>query len=183
MVMPPNRPIMLSDGVLNYLRSLKFDAAAERRSCMIPMGGIYWSDEIPDFHVLMNFSVSDRNLVYRLFSIRFKLWAGKVLSDVDKSYWEAAKEIVPDYPVFHRVEISDDDRAAQAASENEAVAGFQALFEDADNVKFNDDGSFSATFDLTKGKPQSIWKRFLSWCFGLAGKSKRFVPRNPTLNR
>ncbi len=154
---------MLTDGALKYLRPLRFDPNAERLSCMIPLGGIYWSDEIPDFHALMDVLESDRKQIYRLFAIRFKLWAGEELTDDDQSYWNAAKQLIPDYPVFHRIRISDGDRLAQAAAEQEAVAGFEALFGGADEIKINDDGSFCATFDLTKEKPQSWWQRFLGW--------------------
>jgi hypothetical protein len=154
---------MLTEGALKYLRPLRFNPSAERHSCVIPMGGIYWSDEIPDFRALMDVPESDRKQIYRLFAIRFKLWDGEELSDDDRSYWSAAQQLVPDYPVFHRVQISDRDRAAQAAAEQEAVAGFEALFDGADEVKINDDGSFSATFDLTKEKPQPWWHRFLRW--------------------
>lgn len=157
---------MLSNGALKYLRPLTFDSSAERRSCMIPMGGIYWSDEIPDFRALMDVPKSDRNLIFRLFSIRFKLWAGEQLSDADQSYWDAARTQVPDYPVFHRVQISADDRVAQAAAEQDALAGFEALLGDADEVTVNNDGSFSATFDLTKDHQKSFWQRFLAWCSG-----------------
>lgn len=75
---------MLTAGALEYLRPLAFDPSAERLSCLIPMGGIYWSDEIPDFRTLMHVKESDRNQIYRLFSIRFKLWAGEELADDDK---------------------------------------------------------------------------------------------------
>ena len=157
---------MLSDGALDYLRPLTFDPDAERLSCMIPMGGIYWADEIPDFRVLMDVPKSDRDLIFRLFSIRFKLWAGDELSGDDQSYWDNAQRLVPDYPVFHRVDISDDDRAAQTAAEEDAMAGFEALFGDADELTVNEDGSFNATLDLTKDQPKSIWQRFLAWCRG-----------------
>lgn len=144
---------MLTDGALNYLRPLMFHPSAKRLSCIIPMGGIYWSDEIPDFRALMSVVEADRQQIYQLFNIRFKLWAGEGLSDDDRSFWNAAQRLVPNYPVFHRVHISDDDRRAWAATEEEAMAGFEAIFGGADEVKINDDGSFSATFDLTKGEP------------------------------
>ena len=154
---------MLTDGALKYLRPLTFNPHAERLSCMIPLGGIYWSDEIPDFHALMNVPESDRKQIYRLFAIRFPLWAGEQLSDDDRSYWNGTQRLIPNYPVFHRVQISDDDRAAQAAAEQDAIAGFEELFGGADELNINDDGSFSATFDLTKVKPPTLWQRFLKW--------------------
>jgi len=133
---------------------------------MIPMGGIYWADEIPNFRELMDVPKSDRDLILRLFSIRFKLWAGADLTDDDRSYWDDAQKRIPDYPVFHRVSISADDRAAQAAAEEDAIAGFEAIFGDADGLTVNGDGGFSATFDLKKGHPQSLWQRLLAWCRG-----------------
>ena len=154
---------MLTDAALKYLRPLKFNPRAERLSCMIPMGGIYWSDEIPDFRALMDLPDSELKQIYRLFAIRFRLWAGEALTDDDQSYWDAAQQLVPDYPLFHRVRISDDDRAAQEATEQETIAGFEALFGGADEVKIDEDGSFSATFDLTKEEPPSRWQRILGW--------------------
>ncbi len=68
---------MLSDGAVKYLQPLRYDPNAERRSSTIPMGGIYWADEIPDFHALMDVPKHDRDVIYRLFTIRFKLWAGE----------------------------------------------------------------------------------------------------------
>ncbi len=62
---------MLSEGALEYLQTLSYDSDAEGRSCIIPLGGIYWADEIPDFHALLKVPKSDRDLIYRLFSIRF----------------------------------------------------------------------------------------------------------------
>lgn len=119
------------------------------------MGGIYWADEIPDFRALMDVPESDRNCIYKLFAIRFKIWSGEVLTDDENSYWNAAKQQIPNYPIFHRIQISDGDRAAQAAAEQETLAGFEALFGMADEIKVNDDGSFTATFDLTHTKPQN----------------------------
>jgi hypothetical protein len=155
---------MLSAEALKYLQPLKHDPTAERLSCMLPMGGIYWADEIPDFPALMRVPEQDRNLIFQLFRIRFKLWAGEDLDNDDRSYWDTARSQVPDYPVFHRVHISDEDRVAQAAFEIETLNAFKAFFADADDVTINADGSFSATFDLTKGKRPTLWQRVLGWC-------------------
>ncbi len=38
------------------------------------------------------------------------------------------------------------------------------LLADADEVTVNNDGSYSITFDLTKGKRSSLWERFYAWC-------------------
>jgi len=156
---------MLSDAAVNFLQPLKHNPDAERFMSMIPLGGIYWDDEIPDFRELMTLHKDDRDSIFRLFSIRFKLWAGDELDAVDQSYWESAQQLVPNYPLFRRIDLSDDDRAAQLQAEQETMAGFEALIGDADEVNVSEDGSWSATFDLTKDQP-SLWQRFLAWCRG-----------------
>ena len=156
---------MLSEAAVNYLQPLKHNPDAQRHCSMIPLGGIYWDDEIPEFSKLMTVPKDDRDAIFRLFSIRFKLWAGDELDADDQAYWDAALEVVPDYPLFRRIELSDDDRAAQLYTEQETLAGFEALFGDADDVNISEDGSWSATFDLTKDRP-SLWKRFLAWVRG-----------------
>jgi hypothetical protein len=163
---------MLSKAAIAFLSPLTYRANAERRSCLLPLGGIYWEDEIPDFDVLLELSERDRNLVYRLFSIRFKSWNGETLSDADQSFWVKARSQVPNYPLFQRLELSAEDQRAQDEVERDAVEGFRALFGDADEVKVteNEHGlmSFSATFDLTKDQPpvkekRPWWKRILNW--------------------
>ena len=158
---------MLSDGALNYLRPLTFNSNATRLSCAIPLGGIYWSDEIPDFQALLTLPHSDRDLIFRLFSIRFTLWANDKLSEDDQAYWRNAQNLVPDYPVFHRVNIDDGDRAAQIAIEEDVIAGFGLFLGDADKSTLNNDGSFSLTFDLNKDQSKSPWRRFREWCRGI----------------
>ena len=157
---------MFSDGALKYLQSLKHDPNSERWSSAIPYIGIFWADEMPDDPAFMNVFKQDRDSIFRLFSIRSKLWAGDELEEDDQSFWDAARAQVPDYPAFHRVDISHDDRKAQAEAEKEALAGFDTVFDMADEVTFEGDGRFSATFDLTKGIQQSLWQRFLAWYRG-----------------
>ncbi len=157
---------MLSDGALQYIQPLKLDPNAKRLICMAPLGGIFWDDEIPDFRRLMSMSDQDRDSILRLFAIRFRLWAGETLDNDDQAYWDAAIAQVPDFPLFHRISLSDDDRVAQHAAERETDATFEALFRDADEVMINEDGSWSTTFDLTKDETPSLWQRFLAWLRG-----------------
>jgi hypothetical protein len=166
---------MLSDASIAYLKPLKHRPDAERKSCVLPLGGIYWDDEIPNFRDLLKVADHDRNLILRLFSIRFRIWDAQPLSQSDTEFWETARSQVPEYPLFQRLELSEEDRLAQEQVERDAIEGFEALFGvfgDADKVEIheNEHGfqSFSATFDLTKdrGEPPKAspwWKRLLGW--------------------
>jgi hypothetical protein len=163
---------MLSDAAIAFLLPLKHRIDAERQSCILPLGGIYWDDEIPDFHALLKVPDHDRHLILRLFSIRFKIWDSQPLSQSDTEFWETARSQVPEYPLFERLELSEEDRRAQEQVERDAIEGFEALFGDADKVEIHESEqgfhSFSATFDLTKDRGETPkaspwWKRLLGW--------------------
>jgi hypothetical protein len=118
---------MLSERAIAFLSPLRYEPNAERRSCILPLGGIYWEDEIPDFKVLLKIPEDDRNLIYRLFSIRFRIWEGAKLSECDQDFWDSARSQVPTYPLFQRLDLSADDRQAQAEVEQNAIEGFKTL--------------------------------------------------------
>jgi hypothetical protein len=54
-------------------------------SAYCALGSIYWDDEMPDTAELVTLPEGDRNRILRLFSIRFKVWDGKRLSDDEQS--------------------------------------------------------------------------------------------------
>jgi hypothetical protein len=120
----------------------------------IPLGSIYWEDEMPDDRDLIRFSEEERNIILRLFSIRFKIWDDEPLSTEEVSLWEAARSDLGDWALFHRLVLSADDRDAREQAEREVEKGFEAFLGDADQVVLKDKGDgiqeFSATFDLTK---------------------------------
>jgi len=149
---------MLSEAAIDFLAPLTFRATAERRSCLLPLSGIYWEDEIPDFKALLKLPEQDRSLVLRLFSIRFSIWDGEELPEADQLYWDQARLQVPNYALFQRLDLSLEDRRAQDAVLREAIECFDAFFAGADEVKITEDEhgmkSFSATIDLTKDEPK-----------------------------
>jgi hypothetical protein len=163
---------MLSEAAVAFLSPLRYRADAERRSSLLPLGGIYWVDELPDFALLLKLPEDDRNLIYRLFNIRFKIWNREALSVADQSFWEIARSQVSTYPLFQRLELSADDQRAQDEVVRDAVEGLGALFDGADEVRVTENehgfASFSATFDLTKDQPtvtekRPWWRRILRW--------------------
>jgi hypothetical protein len=95
----------------------------------------------------------DRNRILLLFSIRFKIWDGKRLSDDEQSSWESARMQVPNWAFFSRLELSADDRRAREEAESAVEKELEAFFADADHLTISEkDGvqNFSVTFDLTK---------------------------------
>lgn len=158
---------MLTERAVAYLQPLRFSNSAERKTCFIPLGGIYWEDEFPDFRKMMDLPEEDRSGIYRLLALRFKIWKGKELVGEDREFWDAARIQVPEYALFRRLKLSEEDRAAQEAIETEMQEVFELLFADADEVTITEKGGFqnvSATFDLTKERDMAVprkpwWKR------------------------
>jgi len=159
---------MLSQTAVEYLSALTYREDAQRLNCTLPVAGIYWDDEIPDFRALFELSESDRNLVFRLFGIRMKIWDRAKLNESDQALWDAALIQVPSFALFRRLELSTEDRAAQDAVFRETAEGLESWFSHADEVEISGSEigtSFSLTYDLRKGegksaeKPQS-WRRW-----------------------
>ena len=93
---------------LQYLSSLVYQLDAEVVVGMIPLTGIYWTDEIPDHDLIQALPKDDCHQVYRIFCIRKLIWRRKPLSTEDHEFWELARSRVPACPVFQRLEPSRD---------------------------------------------------------------------------
>jgi hypothetical protein len=109
---------------------------------------------MPDFLKLAELSEDERNAVWRLFGIRYRIWDDEHLCDEDRTFWDGACADAPDWALFQRLTISAADREAREQAERGVEKEFAVFFADADEVKLRDKGNgiqeFSATFDLTK---------------------------------
>lgn len=161
---------MLTETTLRFLSTLTYRVDAKRQVCWLPLGGIYWEDEMPHIRHLMNIPKDDRNQILRLFSIRQQIWKGEPLAEAERQVWDATYSQVPSWAFFRRQQISEDDQRAQEQAAQGATDALAALFADADQVSVHEkDGvqEFSATFDLTKKqtpteKKPSWWQRLFT---------------------
>jgi hypothetical protein len=160
----------LYQGALDYLSALTFHPDAEKRVCWLPLSGIYWQDEIPDLMMLTKVEERSRNQIYRLFAIRFKIWADERLTDEDQEFWDSARWDVPSCPIFQRLNPSEEDMRENHAVQSQVEEEFAHLIEDADEATIIEgpDGlqEFSLTFKLndeTAGsRKPGIWERLLN---------------------
>ena len=162
---------MLSQHAVEYLSCLTHRPDAKCKACYLPFAGIYWEDEIPDFKVLFALSEADRDLVFRLFSIRKKIWDREIVDSDDQEFWDEARVQAPEFALFRRLDISANDRAVQNRVSQESLEVMEAWLSDADKVVIirEEHGIefFSATYDLAKRKGRmtrllSWWKRFFN---------------------
>jgi hypothetical protein len=157
---------MLSKTTLAHLSGLTYRPDAKRQVCLLPLGGIYWEDEMPDLRQIMKtIPEDDRNQMFRLFSIRVRLWKGEALPTDEQLFWDTARSQMPTWALFQRRTISADDRHAQDKAERATTEGLGELLCRADKMSLSaKDGlqRFSATFHLNKEQPavkESWWVR------------------------
>jgi hypothetical protein len=121
--------------------------------------------------MLFGLAEEDRQVIYRLFAIRYRLWDGEELASEDQSLWETARANFPACPIFQRLELSPDDRTAHEHAKVECPRAIEELFASADEVHLGipEDGfqTFSAVFRLDRKSqetPQKVpwWRRILS---------------------
>jgi hypothetical protein len=143
---------MLSDTAKKYLSSLVYNRDAEIVCSIIPMGGIYWADEIPDFRKLRQMPEEARGDIYRLFRIRYALWDGVELSPEDLKFLELARLIVPGCPIFKRLVPADHDLQIQKDIREEMndIYRIAEEYSGSSEKKLNKDGSVTTTWQLKK---------------------------------
>jgi hypothetical protein len=147
---------ILSKETVAQLSTLKYRPDAERKVSILPLGSIYWDDELPPPKKLVALPEADRKSVLRAFAIRFKLWDHQPLSDEDRTFWQRLHLLAPDWAIFRRLVLSEDDRRAREKAERECGRGFEELFASAYQVTVREEKhglqSFSATFQLNKSQ-------------------------------
>jgi hypothetical protein len=116
----------LSPTLVEYLSSLRYEPDAERLESILPIGGIYWADEL-DFVSMKTLSDDDRDTMFRVVALRMKIWDGDTLGDDDQQFWDAARSLVPEWALFRRLSLSDADRRAHQHAFSQVVEFFETL--------------------------------------------------------
>ncbi|MGE5323447.1 MAG: hypothetical protein ACM3SW_11320 [Actinomycetota bacterium] len=159
---------MLSPNTLAYLSTLTYRADAKRLVCILPLGSIYWDDEMPPMWELVRVPEADREEVLRVFALRMKIWDREILSEDDQQFWDSVRSAAPSWAIFQRLELSPGDQRERAEAEQACAKEFEEFLADADEVTVSEGKSglqsFSATFRLTEDEPTdrkrpSFWSR------------------------
>lgn len=158
---------MLTEPLIALLNRLPLRVDAKRMVSIIPLGSIYWDDEMPDGVSVARLPEDEQNMMWQLFAIRFRIWDNEELTAEDKSFWDSARSEVPDWALFQRLALSEDDRKAREKAEKDVEKELDAVFGDADQIRLTDKGrgiqEMSVTFDLTKkpaeGRAIGGWRR------------------------
>lgn len=118
---------MFSRETEKVIETLAYDAYAEIRACWLPLGGIYWSDELPKKLFFGFAKEDDRKVIMLLFGIRMSLWNGTVLDSDDEALWQGAQAAYPTWGLFRRLSLSKEERELQEPIEGETLGFFEAF--------------------------------------------------------
>lgn len=116
---------MLSERMVTLLSGLVYRPDAEWEVNILPFGSIYWKDEMPALADLLN--ASDMMTVMKMFGIRLKMWDGEALDAEEQQLWDCVKRDAPDWPLFKRLALSYEQRAARQEAEQQVQQEFDSL--------------------------------------------------------
>jgi hypothetical protein len=164
---------MLSETTLEYLSTLTYRSDAGRGVDLLPLGAIFWDDEMPEMRRRVGSPEDDQSIIDRLFAIRLKMWRGEDISERDQILWERVRSQVPDWAIFHRSKLSAEDQFERISVEQACAAEFESLLAEADQVTIGEDEHGQQrvwfTFDLTK---EQTSKEKASWWTRISRKWK-----------
>lgn len=119
---------MLSERMVAVLTALPYRLDAEWEVNILPFGSVYWKDEMPEICDMLD--MQDMRTVLRMFGIRLQLWDNEVLNAEDRQLWDAVRRQVPDWALFKRLSLSDEQRAARKKAEQQVEQEFDSLGSD-----------------------------------------------------
>ncbi|MGA2049338.1 MAG: hypothetical protein ABSG96_16695 [Terracidiphilus sp.] len=117
---------MLSEKSVAILVAQTYRADSDWGVNILPLGSIYWHDELPDMLDLFK-RPDDMSIIYAMFAIRLKLWDGETLSAQDRNMWDAVRQQVPNWALFNRLSLSDEQRLARGKAERQVEKEIESL--------------------------------------------------------
>ncbi|HEU4389909.1 MAG TPA: hypothetical protein VFV34_19055 [Blastocatellia bacterium] len=107
----------LTEACATKISSLRYDPEAEIIYCPLPLGSIYFSDEVPDDLIpedapdgLSPETVRDFMQVMEVLGVRVNLWNSYELSAEEQALWTEARQRFPEWPIFQRPELTLEQR-------------------------------------------------------------------------
>ena len=119
-------PFMLSEKIVAVLAALRYQPDAEWEVNILPFGSIFWKDEMPAVADLFD-RPDDMAVIHAMFGMRLKMWDGVALDAQDQGLWDAVKRQVPQWALFERLCLTDDQRLAREKAERQVEQEFESI--------------------------------------------------------
>lgn len=115
---------MLSEKVIALLAALPYRADADWSVNILPFGSIYWNDEMPAIAELVD-TPEQMLIVHAMFGMRLKIWDGETLDPQARQLWDGVRGQVPNWALFQRLSLSDEQKLARAEAEKQVEQAFE----------------------------------------------------------
>jgi hypothetical protein len=125
--------MMLSEKAVALLAVLPYRPDAKWAVNILPFGSIYWEDEMPLLADLLD-KQQDMSIIHGMFGVRLKLWDGQALDTQDQQLWDAVKRQVPQWALFHRLNLNDEQKHARQEAEEQVAREFDSWSDDPDSI-------------------------------------------------
>jgi hypothetical protein len=117
---------MLSEKIVAVLAALPYQPDAEWAVNFLPFGSVYWKDEMPAIADLFD-RPEDMGIVHAMFGMRLRIWDGEALDNRDQELWDDVKRQVPEWALFKRLSLTDEQRLAREKAERQVEQEFESL--------------------------------------------------------
>ena len=62
-----------------------------------------------------------------MFGMRLKIWDGEALNAQDRELWDSVKRQVPQWALFKRLSLTDEQRLAREKAERQVERAFESI--------------------------------------------------------
>ena len=120
---------MLSEKAAAIIAALRYQPDAEWQVNILPFGSIFWVDEMPSVADIFD-KPEDMVVINSMCGFRMKLWDGEVLDAQQQQQWDAVRAQVPNWALFKRLTLSEQQKLARQEAEHQVEQEFQLLADD-----------------------------------------------------
>jgi hypothetical protein len=117
---------MLSEKIVAVLAALPYQSDAEWEVNILPFGSIFWKDEMPALVDLFD-RPDDMASIFAMFGMRLKIWDGVTLDAQEQQLWDAVQRQVPQWALFERLRLTDEQRLAREKAERQVEQEFESI--------------------------------------------------------
>jgi hypothetical protein len=117
---------MLSEKIVTVLSAMPYQPNAEWEVNILPFGSVFWKDEMPAVRDLFD-RPEDMGIIHAMFGMRLKIWDGEALNPQDQALWDAVRQQVPQWALFERLSLTDEQRLAREKAERQVEQEFESI--------------------------------------------------------
>ncbi len=149
----------LCEQCLRNYQTLQFRETAQPRPNIIPYATLIWPDEHPNNDPVprCGHQTCQHSIIY-LIEARSRYWDDQIVPEHLHDVWDQAQTLIPSWPGFQRLHLSDEQREKIRACMQSAQDFFDVFASEGDAVEIQEVApgieQLSITIDLTKDKSE-----------------------------